>query len=257
MSEETVALQPVECPICHFQNPPGEKFCGDCGFLLGSEVGELKAPAEGEIKALILSSDGKEYHLKEGENLVGREAADILLFYDRSVSRKHALIIWEGDKCYVQDLGSANGTFLNGVRLPPGQKTPIYDGDELTFAESTFRFSCPRCKREEIEARALLILEGKEVPITKEEFLIGRKEGDLVIPNPYVSHKHCKIYVEESGAFIEDLSSTNGTFLNGEKIESGQKVSLEDGAIIEIGGTKLVFRLPKGEGGEDREAQNG
>ncbi len=257
MSEETVALQPVECPICHFQNPPGEKFCEDCGFLLGSEVGELKAPPEEVMGATLVSRDGKEYKLKEGENLLGRESADILLFYDKSVSRRHALIIWEGDKCYIEDLGSTNGTFINGVRLPTGQKTPIYDGDEVAFADSNFRFSCPNCKRGEIEAKAFIVMEGKEIPIPQEEFLIGRREGDLIVPNPYVSHKHCKIYIEESGAFIEDLGSTNGTFLNGEQIESGRKFPLNDGALIEIGGTKLVFRLERKEGGENRETQGG
>ncbi|MGC9004665.1 MAG: FHA domain-containing protein [bacterium] len=257
MSEETVALQPIECPICHFLNPPGEKFCQDCGFLLGSEAGEWEKPAEEKPQALLISSDGKEYALKEGENLVGRESADILLFYDKSVSRKHALIIIEGDKCYVQDLGSTNGTFLNGIRLSPGARTPIYDGDSLAFADTTFRFSYPLCKKEELPAKALLILEGKEIPITTDEFLIGRKEGDLLLPNPYVSARHCKIYLEESGAFIEDLGSTNGTFLNGEEIERGKKVALEDGAMIEIGGTKLVFRLSSEGRGEDREAEGG
>lgn len=256
MSEETISLQPMECPICHFQNPPGEEFCQDCGFLLESEIGELKAPPQEEVKALLISPDGKEYNLKEGENLVGRESADISLFYDKSVSRKHALIFWEGDKCYIQDLGSTNGTFLNRIRLSPGQRTPLYDGDEIAFADSTFRFSCPLCKREEIKAKAFLVMEGKEIPILGEEFLIGRREGDLIVPNPYVSHKHCKIYIEESGAFIEDLGSTNGTFLNGEQIESGERVPLEDGALIEIGGTQIVFRFPKEDTGKDPEAES-
>jgi pSer/pThr/pTyr-binding forkhead associated (FHA) protein len=256
MSEETVALQPIECPICHFQNPPGEKFCQDCGFLLGSEAGEWEEKEE-KPQPLLISSDGKEYVLKEGENLVGRESADILLFYDKSVSRKHALIILEGDKCYVQDLGSTNGTFLNGVRLSPGVRTQIYDGDSISFGDSTFRFSYPPCRKEEIPAKAILILEGKEIPITKEEFLIGRREGDLIVPNPYVSGRHCKIYIEEGGAYIEDLGSTNGTFLNGKEIERGVRTALEDGAIIEIGGTKLVFRLPGEDRGKDREAEGG
>lgn len=255
MSEETIGLQPKECPICHFHNPPGEKFCEDCGFLLGSEVGEITIPVKEEARAVLVASDGKEYSLKEGENLVGRETGDVLIFYDKSVSRKHALIILENDKCFIQDLGSTNGTFLNGVRLPPGQKTPLYDGDEVAFADTVFRFSCPLCKRAEIKARVFLIMEGKEIPITVEEFLIGRKEGDLIVPNPYVSHKHCKIYLEETGAFLEDLGSTNGTFLNGEQIESCKKVPLEDGAIIEIGGTKLVFRIKGEDGGKDGETQ--
>ncbi|MBC7327876.1 FHA domain-containing protein [bacterium] len=257
MSEETVALQPVECPICHFQNPPGEKFCQDCGFLLGSEVKEIELPTEGEGVASLVSPDGKEFSLKKGENTIGRESADILLFFDKSVSRKHAIITFEEDRWFIQDLGSTNGTFLNGVRLPPGQKTPIYDGDEIAFADSSFRFVCPSCKREEVKAKAFILMEGKEIPISKEEFLIGRREGDLIVPNPYVSGKHCKIYICEEGMFIEDLNSTNGTFLNGEQIESGKRVPLVDGAIIEIGGTKLVFRIPHEGGGKDGEVEGG
>lgn len=253
MSEETIALQPIECPVCHFKNPPGERFCQDCGFLLEGERGEWKEAEEAIV--LLVSPDGKEYRLKKGENILGREEADILLFYDRAVSRRHCRITWEDEECFLEDLGSTNGTFLNGRRINPGERVPIYDGDEISVGDSTFRFVCPFRKEKPLLAKGILVLEGREVPIEREEFILGRREGDLLIPDPYVSSRHCKITFEEGKAFIEDLYSTNGTFLNGEEIERGKKVLLEDGATIEIGGTKIVFRYPSENRGEDGETK--
>lgn len=60
----------------------------------------------------------------------------------------------------------------------------------------------------------------KEVPLTGVQLLtIGRKEGnDLVIDNPAISGSHAQIVQEEENFFIEDLGSTNGTYVNGQKI---------------------------------------
>ncbi|MEK7287005.1 MAG: FHA domain-containing protein, partial [Elusimicrobiota bacterium] len=59
----------------------------------------------------------------------------------------------------------------------------------------------------------------KEIPITKDVLTVGRKEdNDIVIDNPAVSGHHCKIYLQGDTFFIDDLNSTNGTFVNDKKI---------------------------------------
>lgn len=59
----------------------------------------------------------------------------------------------------------------------------------------------------------------KEIPLTKDVTTVGRKEdNDIVIDNPAVSGHHCKIYVQSGAYFVDDLNSTNGTFLNDKKI---------------------------------------
>jgi pSer/pThr/pTyr-binding forkhead associated (FHA) protein len=47
------------------------------------------------------------------------------------VSRRHARIQRQRTQFFVEDLGSANGTFLNGQRLTPYLPHPLHDGDEL------------------------------------------------------------------------------------------------------------------------------
>ncbi|MBL0057709.1 MAG: FHA domain-containing protein [Elusimicrobia bacterium] len=59
----------------------------------------------------------------------------------------------------------------------------------------------------------------KEQSVLTEEVTIGRKpENDLVIDNPAVSGRHCRIFKDPEGYYIEDLNSTNGTFLRGHKV---------------------------------------
>src|SRR3989338_2273537 len=59
----------------------------------------------------------------------------------------------------------------------------------------------------------------KEIPITKDLLAVGRKDdNDIVIDNPAVSGHHCKIRLEGDTFFVEDLNSTNGTFVNDKKI---------------------------------------
>ena len=89
----------------------------------------------------------------------------------------------------------------------------------------------------------LLILDGErkgeEVSLEGGRFTIGRKEkNDLVLPDPRVSGFHAEV-VEEGGNWIlRDLGSTNGTFLDGRRIE---EVPLEHGDTFSIGVLRLRF----------------
>ncbi|OGS33114.1 MAG: hypothetical protein A2474_05490 [Elusimicrobia bacterium RIFOXYC2_FULL_34_12] len=59
----------------------------------------------------------------------------------------------------------------------------------------------------------------KEMPVDKDVITIGRKEdNDISIDNPAVSGHHAKIFKQGDGYFLEDLNSTNGTFLNETKV---------------------------------------
>ena len=67
--------------------------------------------------------------------------------------------------------------------------------------------------------------------------LMGRAENnDVVADEPRVSRQHAAIRADRDGYWIEDLSSRNGTFLNGQRIE-GEGKRLRDQDAIELGGT--------------------
>jgi pSer/pThr/pTyr-binding forkhead associated (FHA) protein len=84
--------------------------------------------------------------------------------------------------------------------------------------------------------------QGGEFPLRPHrEIIIGRSsELDMVLVEDMVSRKHAKITTDEKSVTIQDLGSTNGTFVNGEKV---RKVELKDGDRILIGTSiiKLVF----------------
>jgi len=88
----------------------------------------------------------------------------------------------------------------------------------------------------------------KEYELDKEILTIGRKPGnDIHIDNLAVSGTHAKILTILNDSFIEDLSSTNGTFINGNKIT---KHALQNGESILIGKHELKYVNAGAEGGE-------
>jgi hypothetical protein len=70
---------------------------------------------------------------------------------------------------------------------------------------------------------------GKTYPIEKEETLAGRDlANDITVSEPEVSRRHARFVVREEGVYVEDLGSTNGTFLNGIRISSPQQLRVGD-----------------------------
>jgi len=80
-------------------------------------------------------------------------------------------------------------------------------------------------------------VEGDTIPIGN-KLTIGRnRQNQMVLPSPSVSNFHVKIYFEDGRYMLEDLNSTNGTFINGVMVD---KKSLQPGDEISISQTVLV-----------------
>jgi pSer/pThr/pTyr-binding forkhead associated (FHA) protein len=88
--------------------------------------------------------------------------------------------------------------------------------------------------------------EGLELPIDREWFVIGRGRGaDAILAEATISRAHAAIGYDPSvGFFVQDLGSTNGTLLNGERQSRGP---LQDGDTIQMGKLALRVSLPRGE----------
>lgn len=81
--------------------------------------------------------------------------------------------------------------------------------------------------------------DGSIIPI-RSDLTIGRKDDNsIIISDQHVSGNHAKIIVRNDSLFIEDLNSTNGTYLNGNKISNKMKLSNKD--EIKIG--TAVFKI--------------
>ncbi|MDB5036868.1 MAG: hypothetical protein JWQ35_396 [Bacteriovoracaceae bacterium] len=89
---------------------------------------------------------------------------------------------------------------------------------------------------------ALLVVSGPHIgrsfPIDKVEFMIGRVDScDLVVEDDLVSRHHCKFVINKEGTLLSDLASTNGTLLNGHRVERNL---LKEGDQIQVGSSTIL-----------------
>lgn len=102
-----------------------------------------------ETGAGLRAENGTFFPLKSKATLIGRNDPKSGIFVDidltslvsnpKIISRRHAQIEQEGDRFYITDLGSTNGTKLNDERLTPREKKPLWDGDVLEFGKNGAR----------------------------------------------------------------------------------------------------------------------
>ena len=91
-------------------------------------------------------------------------------------------------------------------------------------------------------AKLILSMENmvlKEIPLTKERTTIGRKpHNDIQIDNLAVSGEHAVVITILNDSFLEDLGSTNGTFVNGQPVK---KHFMQTGDVVELGKYRLKY----------------
>lgn len=133
-------MESVKCPVCATSNHATAVFCTECGYLLQEEQPIVEGaahvaanePATGWIVGL---PDGAEVPLVAGENLVGRTEGAVLIS-DGFVSRKHAYFVVDGASLKIEDLGSTNGTFVDGVRLSPHMPVPVDEKSDVKIGQT-------------------------------------------------------------------------------------------------------------------------
>jgi hypothetical protein len=79
--------------------------------------------------------------INKSQVVIGRNVACDVLVNHKSVSRKHAEIVRLAEGYLLRDLGSQNGTFVNGQR---SQESKLTEGDTVAFGDVQFRFEAPR-----------------------------------------------------------------------------------------------------------------
>jgi pSer/pThr/pTyr-binding forkhead associated (FHA) protein len=245
----TQAIAPTQCPICGQMNPPGELYCVECGFLLTSETPAETSTPTGAFPKLRDAS-GREFLLKAGENLIGRDPSSDVLLSDGTVSRRHARIVIEENTAYLEDLGSTNGTRLNGQAMSPGQRVPLPPQAELQFGsvkltlELPEGFETPIVAEEVAPPLAYLVHQqdpSQRYPLYARPLKIGRRAGnDIVIADPYMSGVHASIEIVGNEVRITDLGSTNGTFIGEVRLTPNLPTSVEPGAVFTMGKTQFV-----------------
>jgi ABC transport system ATP-binding/permease protein len=132
--------------------------------------------------------------------LIGSNSECDLVVTGPGVSGRHCLLKQTDDGCFLEDLGTAAGTFVNDVRVDG--RVPVNRSDSITLGKSV---PMPWPPEPGLDLQ----------PKPAQVITIGREpDNDVVIETGVVSGWHARIVVENGQARIEDLGSSNGTFVN-------------------------------------------
>jgi pSer/pThr/pTyr-binding forkhead associated (FHA) protein len=230
-ADVTQAAVVIQCPVCHTANPPGDRWCLDCGFLLTAPAPEALEELPSGVGPRLVQ-DGREFELHAGANTIGRVVADVLLL-DSTVSRHHATLTIAEDGAWIEDVGSTNGTYLNGAPVAPGNRTRVQDGDTLKLGSITVKLAWPEGAAAlpasgpgegaapvpggvpAAPAVALLVAaDGQEYALQAGVTTLGRRAENAIVVSgdAYVSGRHAEIRCDDGGCVLVDVGSTNGTF---------------------------------------------
>jgi DNA-binding winged helix-turn-helix (wHTH) protein len=109
----------------------GYAFCAEAVDAAGAGRGAPKTPRA------WLAWEARVLPLEEGENLIGREPGCGVWLDESGVSRRHARLVLEGDRARIEDLGSKNGTWVNGR---PITREDLSGGDRVQIGPLTLEF---------------------------------------------------------------------------------------------------------------------
>jgi pSer/pThr/pTyr-binding forkhead associated (FHA) protein len=201
---------------------------------------------------------GRVYFIKQDEITIGRGAKNDIVIIDNEVSREHCRFTRSVNGFDLSDLGSSNGTFVNGQRVKTRWSLPpeciVELGDSITFSyrEDDEERVDPQYEVDTNMLRDLsntiyyLVVsvdnrhQPSVYPLEDSAISIGRgTDNKIIILEPEISRNHLRLIRDPKGYRLEDLGSTNGTNLNGTVIRGNHL--LHNGDIIRIG-TSIVLR---------------
>lgn len=214
-------------------------------------------------KVIIEDPEGQrvDVELKADEYLFGRGPLNKVRLTDWNVSRRHARFARVGASFVLEDLGSLNGTYVNGV--PVVGQAPLQHGDHIQIGdyrivilqeatEPTLSALSDPVAEGWLTGRPprLVMLAGPtpgaEFPLSKPRMVIGRGDGaDVLVDHKAVSRRHCEIVALEAGRFeIIDLGSANGLLINGQEL---RRAILDAGDVVVLGDEVTLKYVAAGE----------
>ena len=183
-----------------------------------------------------------------GETLrIGASADNDFRVEVTGISRHHARIVREGADVWLEDSGSTNGTFVNGLRVARERLRHL---DVITLGRGVDLIAVVSeagASKVTVHAVRGAFLEpldpqfGSRIDIPPGELTLGRSApSNVLLDSPLVSHLHARLERTADHLVVTDLASSNGTFVNGNLIR--EPVELVDGDTLSIAGSRQ-FRV--------------
>lgn len=192
------------------------------------------------LKLQFRNQPNKSVKLSSTAVTLGRDESNVMVVDDASVSDFHAEIALEAERFYIVDLLSANGTFINEQRI--SNRVELQAWDVIRVGDIELEVNDPNtCRPNDWALRAESDLLASQFYVLQPKTIIGRSsECDITIDSELLSRRHAEISIVDGELRIVDLGSSNGTFLNGKKIEeasanAGDELRFDQQTFIIVG----------------------
>lgn len=168
--------------------------------------------------------------------LIGSAAQCDIVVHAPTVSGMHCRLTAAGDGFQLVDLGSTNGTWVDGRRIDSHQPVSVQRNQRITLGTHT-------------ELPWNQILEqrtgpGQTISLTRDAITVGRAlDNDLVLSAEIVSGHHARVFNKAGEYFIEDTHSLNGVYINANNTRISQPTAIRETDEIFLGS----YRVPAGE----------
>ncbi len=223
---------------------------------------ETRASPVGQLILQGTEGEPQQWLVSEGSLILGRAKECQISIADTRLSRRHTQLRCEGRRVVISDLGSVNGTFVNGARVLEPQE--LHHGDRVRVGPFELLYQDLTPPEPEIPERPTIVMaEPSSLPrleissgpqrglvfdLTRDRTVIGRSgQGDpwdIVLVDRAVSRPHAEILKQRESFLLKDLGSANGTLVNG--VALTEPHSLSDGDAITFGEAILVYRAGAG-----------
>lgn len=215
------------------------------------------------LRLRLGKNEGKDWVVDTAHTYIGSsETAQVPLFGDPSVIPFHACVVKRGSRYALADGGSPAGTLVNGQSIGHSE-VPLHHGDVIQIGSFVIDFllrsggAVPQ--RDAVRPAQTIpvpvpapattpspsslvaldgVLQGRRFPLNAAGCELGREGAHVQIPDANASRRHARIAAGPTGWFIEDLGSTNGTFVNGARVGTSP---LQVGDVVRLGATS--FRI--------------
>lgn len=179
-----------------------------------------------------------DYPLMAATVTLGRSSDNTIVIPLRTVSRLHAVLTRESVGYRIRDQHSTNGLLYQGRHI---EERLLVDGDILRISDELGNFAT--LSYHDVVQAASSQQHAPMVAFDQDQsdLTIGRAADNiLVLDHPQVSAHHAVIRRSSTGAVLEDLGSTNGTFMNGQPVK---KAPIQPGDVFQIGGLPLLYQV--------------
>ena len=211
---------------------------------------EMAAPTmKAEIRARLRKGRPSRFDVKADGSVLGRDDAAAVPIPLDGVSREHARIKWDGKGWWLEDLKSTNGTFVNGEKvlreklqhldvISLGRKA------DVVFLLRSMDAQAPATRPGVVRAALVDAEDGTVYEIAVGEFTLGRSSAcNLVANENAVSKVHARIERAADQVVLEDLSSSNGTFVNGARVRTAVLRDTDTLELANVAKFRVVIEL--------------